>query len=110
PPRQSHANAGRDAGALGLPLCVRHMVLPHDADATVECRGKAHLPACHGGVFRAGDRHATPRDRHLPVRAVRTRGSVRHPGAAEATRLSAARNRLTPSSNEASFITISAFT
>ena len=36
PTRQSHAAAGCDAAALGLSVCVRHLVLPHDADTPAD--------------------------------------------------------------------------
>ena len=35
------AAAGRDAGAVGLSLCVRHLVLPHDSDAAAERRKRS---------------------------------------------------------------------
>ena len=55
----------------------------------------------------ARDCDATPGQRHLPVRAARAGRAVRHRGAADAARLSAARKRATPSSSDASFTTVS---
>ena len=42
-PRRLSAEAGGDADALGLPVRVRHVVLPHDADAPAERRRKSRV-------------------------------------------------------------------
>ena len=52
PPRQADRRAGCDAGALGLSLRVRDMVLPHDADAALERPRRRRVPARGGGIFR----------------------------------------------------------
>ena len=58
--RRSHPTAGRDAGALGLSLRVRHLVLPHDTDAPAECGGEADVHAGRRDIFRPRDRHTAP--------------------------------------------------
>ena len=65
------AAAGRDAGAVGLSVRVRHLVLPSDADAQAECGRETDVHAGRRDIFRSRDRHAAPGHRHLPVRAAR---------------------------------------
>ena len=71
---------------------------------------KRVLPAGGGGTSGACARNAATRDRYLPVRSAGSWQTFPHRAAAEAARLSAARNRARPSSSEASFITVSACT
>ena len=54
--------------------------------------------------------HAAPCHRHLPVRAAGAGRTLRHCRTPEAARLSASRNRATPTSRIASFSTVSAAT
>ena len=105
---ESDAAAGRDAGALGLSLRVRHLVLPHDADAPADRRREA---ACSCRRPRPISRARSPCRGASTTSACSCSPRRAQPfvirGTPEAARLSAATKRATPSSSEPSFTTVS---
>ena len=72
--RRAGLSAEQDAMlvALGLPLRVRHLVLPHDADPAAERGREGGVPAGRARPFRAGARGAAAGGGPVPVHPARS--------------------------------------